>query len=78
MPTYSKLIHAPTWDQTPLIGYLNLLYFGARVTYLFTALKDIEGHNTGMGKTARQDTTEATEGVEFGRVKLDLLGVRHK
>lgn len=47
---------------------------GGLDTDLLTALDDIEGDDTSVGKTARKQTTQGAEAVEFGSVQFDLLG----
>lgn len=46
---------------------------GGLDTDLLTALDDIEGDDTSVGKTARKNTTQGAEAVEFGSVQFDLL-----
>jgi hypothetical protein len=41
---------------------------------LLTALDDIEGDDTSVGKTARKNTTQGAEAVEFRGIQLDWLG----
>jgi len=41
---------------------------------LLTALDNIEGDDTSVGQTARKQTTQGAEAVEFGSVQFDLLG----
>lgn len=41
---------------------------------MLTALDDIEGDDTSVGKTARKNTTQGAEAVEFRGIQLDWLG----
>jgi hypothetical protein len=47
---------------------------GSLDTDLLTALDDIEGDDTSVGKTARKNTTQGAEAVEFRGIQLDWLG----
>lgn len=45
------------------------------MTYLLSALDEIERSDKGVGSSASEDTTESASGVVFARVELDLVRV---
>jgi hypothetical protein len=65
---------SPAENETTSTFLGDDLLHGGLDADLLTALDDIEGDDSSVGKTAREQTTQGAEAVEFGSVQFDLLG----